>query len=206
MNQSILNKSRNDKFILLFGLPTGIKQRIDPILRKDFNDDKIELSIFGLSVPDIAIPSISLGYGGQTYKTSSFARPDYNPLEIKFFIDNGYHNYYILWSWLNVFNNSRNSSSEIVTTKEIPYDNSFDLENYFSEYVTDLNLVIMDEYNNKLMKIIYQGAFITNLGGINYSHQDGAEIVGSVTFAYNQLHVEMEHNVNDCKVNCNERI
>ena len=150
MNQSILNKSRNDKFILLFGLPVGIKQRIDPVLRKDFNDNKIELSIFGLSIPDISVPSISLGYGGQTYKTSSFSRPDYNPLEIKFFIDNGYHNYYILWSWLNTFNDSKYSTSEIVTTGEVPYNNDFEFENNFSNYVTDLNLLIMDEYNNKL--------------------------------------------------------
>jgi hypothetical protein len=206
MNQSILNKSRNDKFVLLFGLPVGIKQRVDPVLMNDFNDNKVQLSIFGLSVPDLSIPPISLGYSGQTYKTSSFSRPDYSPLEVKFFIDNGYHNYYILWKWLNEFNDSKYSTSDIVTTGEIPHIGDSGMENFFSDYVTTLNLIIMDEYNNKLMKIIYEGAFITNLGGISYSHQDGAEIVGSVSFAYNQLHVEMQHNVNDCKVECHDNV
>jgi hypothetical protein len=206
MNQSILNKSRNDKFALLFGLPVGIKQKIDPVLMSDFNDNKVELSIFGLSVPDVIIPPISLGFSGQTYKTSSFSRPDYSPLEVKFFIDNGYHNYYILWSWLNQFNDSKYSVSDIVTTQEIPHIGESDMKNMFSDYVTNLNLIIMDEYNNKLMNISYEDAFITNLGGISYSHQDGAEIIGSVSFAYNQLHIEMVHNVNDCKVDCHDKI
>lgn len=206
MDQSTLNKSRNDKFTLLFGLPKGVKPYSDPVLGKDFNENKIELSIFSLSVPDVSIPPISLGYGGQTYKTSSFSRPDYSPLEVKFFIDNGYHNYYILWKWLNVFNDSKFSTTEITTAPQIPYDNTFGLQNWFSDYVTNLNLIVMDEYNNKLMNITYEDAFITGLGGINYSHQDGAEIVGSVSFAYNQLHINMEHNVNKCTVDCHDNI
>jgi len=202
MDQSTLNKSRNDKFLLLFGLPKGVNLKSDPVLRKDFNENKIELSIFSLSIPDITVPSISLGYGGQTYKTSSFSRPDYNPLELKFFIDNGYHNYYILWKWLNIFNDSKYSTSEITTTSQVPYDSTFELQNWFSDYVTNLNLIVMDEYNNKLMKVTYEDAFITSLGGINYSHQDGAEFIGSVSFAYNQLHIDMEYNVNDCNKDC----
>lgn len=202
MDQSTLNKSRNDKFLLLFGLPKGMADKTDDVLKKDYNDNKIELSIFSLSLPDVSIPPISLGYGGQTYKTSSFSRPDYSSLDIKYFIDNGYHNYYILWKWLNLFNDSKYSVSEITNTSTLPHDNTLELDNPFYDYVTDLNLIVMDEYNNKLMKITYQDAFITGLGGVNYSHQDGAEIVGSVSFSYNQLHINMENNVNDCGRKC----
>jgi hypothetical protein len=204
MEQSTLNKSRNDKFIFFFSLPKALQDLKDPILKKDFNEDKVELSVFGTSVPDITVPSISLGYGGQTYKTSSFSRPDYTPLEIKFFIDNGYHNYYILWKWLNAFNDSKYSTSDISTVPQVPYDTTFELENYFSDYTTELTTIILDEYNNKLMKVRYEGAFITSIGGITYSHQDGVEIVSSATFGYNQLHLEMEHNVNNCLVDCDE--
>lgn len=204
MEQSTLNKSRNDKFIFFFSLPTAIKKLKDPILKKDFNEDKIELTVFGTSVPDITIPSITLGYGGQSYKTSSFSRPDYPPLDLKFFIDNGYHNYYILWKWLNAFNDSKYSTSDVSTAPQVPYDSSFELDNHFSDYTTELTTLILDEYNNRIMKVRYEGAFITSLGGITYSHQDGVEIISNATFGYNQLHLEMEHNVNSCLVSCDQ--
>jgi hypothetical protein len=201
MNQSILNKSRNDKFIFLFALPKAISNLYDPKLKSDFNDDKIQLSIYNMSVPDINIPPISLGYGGQTYKTSSFARPDYPQMDIRFFIDNGYQNYYILWNWLNLFNDSRFSSSEILEAGEVPRDPEFELKNPFADYTTTLTIITLDEYNKKLIKFEYEGAFITSLGGINYSHQDGVEISSTASFSYNQIHVSLESNVNEniCK-------
>lgn len=208
MNQSILNKSRNDKFLFLFGLPPAVKKLAlsETLMKSDFNEDKIELSVVSMSVPDISIPSISLGYGGQTYKTSSFSRPDYPALDIKFFLDNGYHNYYILWKWLNLFNDSKYSTSEIANTNTLPHDPSVELINPFSEYITDLSILVLDEYNNTLLKFVYEDAFITNLGGINYSYQDGVEIVGSASFGYNQFHVEFQHNVNKCSINCHDEL
>jgi hypothetical protein len=201
MNQSILNKSRNDKFIFLFALPKALDNLYDPKLKSDFNDDKVQLSIYNMSVPDISIPSISLGYGGQTYKTSSFSRPDYPSMDIRFFIDNGYHNYYILWNWLNLFNDSRNSSSEILRSAEVPPNPELELENQFPDYTTTLTIITLDEYNRKLIKFQYEGAFITSLGGINYSHQDGVEITSTASFSYNQINVSLESNVNEnvCK-------
>ena len=197
MNQSILNKSRNDKFIFLFTLPNAIRGLYDPNLRTDFSDDKVQLSIYSMSVPDIAIPAVSLGYGGQTYKTSSFVRPEYPPMDIRFFIDNGYQNYYILWNWLNLFNNSRRSSSEILKAGEVPHDTSKDLDNPFTDYTTTLTIITLDEYNKKLIRFEYEGAFITSLGGISYSHQDGVEISSTASFSYNQMHVSLESNVNE---------
>ena len=119
-------------------------------------------------------------------------------------MDNGYHNYYILWKWLNLFNDSKYSTSDVTNVNNVPHDPSFELNNPFSEYITDLSILVLDEYNNKLLKFVYEDAFITNLGGINYSYQDGVEIVGSASFGYNQFHVEFQHNVNRCAVNCND--
>ena len=196
MNQAILNKSRNDKFIFLFTLPKALSNLYDPKLKSDFNDDKIQLSVYNMAVPDISIPPVSLGYGGQTYKTSSFSRPDYPQLDIRFFIDNGYHNYYILWNWLNSFNDSRYSNSEILQTGTVPSDPSFDLQNPFIDYTTTLTIITLDEYNKKLIRFDFEDAFITYLGGINYSYQDGVEITSTASFSYNQLHVTLESNVN----------
>lgn len=203
MNQSILNKSRNDKFLFLFGLPAIFKKIYDPVLKKDLHDDKIEFSVYGISTPTIAVPSITLGYAGQTYKASSFSRPDYPQLELKFFLDNGYHNYYILWKWLNLFNNAESSDTEILTSDSIPFEKNKPLKNPMFDYTTTLKVVSMDEYNNRLITFEYVDAFITSLGGLNYSHQEGVELSCTATFAYNQFYTTLNNNINECSV-CND--
>lgn len=202
MNQVTLNKSRNDKFLFLFGLPGIFKKIYDPVLKKDLHDDKIEFSVYGMSTPTIAVPSLTLGYAGQTYKASSFSRPDYPPLELKFFLDNGYHNYYILWKWLNLFNNAESSTTEILTSDTIPFEKDKPLKNPMSDYTTTLKIVGMDEYNNKLITFEYTDAFITSLGGLSYSHQEGVELSCTATFAYNQFYTTLDNNINECSV-CN---
>jgi len=199
MNQSILNKSRNDKFMFLFGLPAIFKKIQDPVLKEDLHDDKIEFSVYDISTPSISIPPISLGYSGQTYKTSSFSRPDYPPLQLKFFLDNGYQNYYILWKWLNLFNDAASSDSEILTSNTIPHEKGEYFKNPMSEYTTNIKVVTLDEYNNKLITFEYTDAFITSLGGLNYSHQEGVELSCSATFAYNQFYTTLNNNINKCK-------
>jgi hypothetical protein len=207
MNQSILNKTRNDKFLFLFGLPPALTKTRDTILKDDLHDDKIELSVYGLSTPAVNVPSVTLGYGGQTYKTSSFSRPDYSPLEVRFFLDNGYQNYYILSKWLNMFNDAKESTSDVLMAHSIPPEEGFPMQNPFTDYTTNISLVALDEYNNKLMTFHYTEAFITSLGNINYSHQEGVEITCTASFAYNQFHTTLENNINECKSkDCGEEI
>jgi hypothetical protein len=203
MNQSILNKSRNDKFMFLFGLPSIFKKIYDPVLKRDLHDDKIEFSVYGISTPSVSVPSLSLGYAGQNYKTSSFSRPDYPPLELKFFLDNGYQNYYILWKWLNLFNNAASSDTDILTSNSVPFKKGEEFKNPMSDYTTTIKVVTMDEYNNKLITFEYTDAFITSLGGLNYSHQEGVELSCSATFAYNQFYTILNNNINECK-DCND--
>lgn len=202
MNQSVLNKSRNDKFMFLFGLPAIFKKMYDPILKRDLHDDKIEFSVYGISTLTISVPSVTLGYAGQTYKASSFSRPDYPPLELRFFLDNGYQNYYILSQWLNLFNDAKDSDTEIVTSQSIPFKQREPLANPMSDYTTTLSVVTLDEYNNKLITFQYTDAFITSLGGLNYSHQEGVELSCTATFAYNQFYTILNKNINECK-DCN---
>lgn len=206
MNQSILNKSRNDKFLFLFGLPAIFRKMQDPILKNDLHDDKIEFSVYGISTPTISVPSVTLGYAGQTYKASSFSRPDYPPLELKFFLDNGYQNYYILWKWLNFFNDAESSESDILTSNQTPFQKNKPFKNPMSDYVTNLKVVTMDEYNNRLITFEYTDAFIVGLGGLNYSHQEGVELSCTATFAYNQFYTTLNSNVNECSTcnNCSQ--
>jgi hypothetical protein len=201
MNQSALNRSRSDKFLFVFNLPKVIRQNrqfLDTILSKEFKEDKIEFTVFGSPVPNISVPPITIPFDGQNYQVSSKARPPYPPLNLRFLIDNGYHNYYILWYWLNLFNDSKKSTS-LLNTRE---PESQLLSNPTSDYVTMLNVFGLDEYNNKIINFEYTNAFITGLSEINFNYQDPSEITCNASFIFNQLEIKMITNVNDCNI-CN---
>lgn len=201
MNQAALNRSRNDKFIMVLDLPSAMKKKYDSILGEGYKIDPIQFSIYGSPVPQISVPEINLPFGGQVAKVSSHFRPAYTPLQIKFLVDNGYKNYWILWNWLNLFNDVKKSTSTITNAIDTPINTrDASLINPVTNYTSRFSIYSMDEFNNKIVSFTYTNAFPTTLGEINFSNQDPSEINCTVTFAFNQLEVSLLKDVN--RVNC----
>jgi len=196
MNQTILNRSRSDKFTLIMDLPLIMKGNFDEKLQTPYSPDSVQFTVFGSPVPKIEIPSVKLPFGGQHMHVSSGSRSDYGPLTLKFLLDNSYQSYWILWKWLNHFNDYQNSSSEMVKSQSPIWEPDILSVNPFSSYVTDFELFALDEYNNKIINFKYSGCFITSLSEISFSHQDEGQITCSASFAYNQLHVNLLSNIN----------
>lgn len=197
MNQSILNRPRNDKFTLVMDIPKALKDKSDSILQKKFNADQIQFTVFGSPVPALEVPSIDVPYGSQTLKVSSYSRSPYPTLNLKFLIDSGYQNYWILWAWLNLFNDQENSTSPITKYAGRQLDNTINLKNYIDDYITTFTLYGLDEYDNRIISFQYKDAFITKLGSIDFNHQSASIIIGNADFAYNQLNVELLDNINN---------
>lgn len=199
MIQPALNRSRNDKFILVLDLPLAMKKKYNTTTDKFFSIEPLQLSVYGSPVPTISVPAISVPFGGQVHKVSSMSRPEYNPLNIKFLVDNGYKNYWVLWNWMNLFNDTQRSSSEITKGIDLLNTNTKDprVENPVKDYVSIFTIYGLDEYNNKIIGFEYNNAFPINLGELNFSNQDPSEINCSVTFAFNQLKVNLVKNIDD---------
>ena len=190
MNQSILNRSRNDKFLFVMDIPVALKKKTDLVMKEEYKADRIQFTTFGSPVPNISIPTIAVPFGGQTYNTSSLTRPAYQPLTLKFLVDNGYKNYWILWQWLNLFNDTDTSTTEI-TKMDRKYDDVIYLGNKMSDYVSKFSIFALDEYNNKLIEFLYTEAFIKVLSSIDYTFQGGSEIICTATFSFNKLKVNL---------------
>ena len=203
MQQPPLNRSRNDKFVLVLDIPQALKNKYDSTSEDFFNIESLQMAVYGSPIPQITVPAISVPYGGQVYKATSASRPEYNPLTIRFLVDNGYKNYWLLWNWLNLLNDSKTSKSEQNTIPDFSINDSkkdIRIINPMSDYVSRFSIYGMDEYNNKIISFEYSHAFPTNLSELNFSNQDPSEINCTVTFAFNQLQVELVKNVND--TNC----
>jgi hypothetical protein len=185
MNQSILNRPKTDKFVLFLDIPKVLKDYQDPVLKRGFNADQIQFTVFGSPTPNISIPPVDVRYGGQNMYVSSHSRPSYTPLTVKFMVDNGYINYWILWRWLDLFNNATYSTTQMGVNGDI------------MDYTTNLTLVAMDEYNNSLISFKYIKAVITKLGSIGYDHQSESNVSSSVEFAFDQMHIELLQDINN---------
>lgn len=182
-SQSTLNRSSKDKFYMILDLPYALRKRAetDPHI----SIDPLQISVHGTLVPDIAVPEVDVRYLGQNLHLSTYARPNYPPITVNYVVDSQYNNYYLLWQWLDVMNMAiKDIYGGTDTVDAAIVGDQF-------EYQTTLKLIALDEYNEPVIEFIYSKAFLSNLGGLNYSYREGTSLVESTaTFHFSQLDVK----------------
>ena len=185
MQQAILNKSRADKFLLIFDIPPILKE-----FNKKFNQsnlsiisDSVQFSIFGTAVPEITVPAVETRYAGSTLYVTSHGKNPYPPVSVKYNIDNEYKNYWVMYQWLNLLHDQYEGR---YNAREI---NEYDPD--FQDYQTNLTIYGKDEFNNNRIKFTYTKAFPTTVDAIDYNYQTPDEIASGFSFVYSQLHTEV---------------
>jgi hypothetical protein len=187
MQQAMLNKSRADKFLLVFDVPPILKQ-----ISKKFNQnntniipDSVQFSVFGAAVPEITVPAVENRYAGSTLYVSSHSKNPYPPVSVNFNIDNEYKNYWTIYQWINLLHDQYEGT---YNTRELNDNNP---EETFKDYQTDLTIFGKDEFNNNRIKFKYTKAFPTTIEAVTYNYQTPGEITSGFTFVYSQLHTEV---------------
>lgn len=187
MQQAMLNKSRADKFLLVFDVPPILKE-----ISKKFNQnntsiipDSIQFSVFGAAVPEITVPAVENRYAGSTLYVSSHSKNPYPPVSVNFNIDNEYKNYWTIYQWINLLHDQYEGT---YNTRELNDNNP---EETFKDYQTDLTIFGKDEFNNNRIKFKYTKAFPTTIEAVTYNYQTPGEITSGFTFVYSQLHTEV---------------
>ena len=185
-NQSILNKSRLDKFLLIFSLPPALREiNVQESAARNSNnvmEDKLQLSVYGAVVPELTVPSIQIPYAGSNLYQSAHAREPYPPVTVNFTTDNEFNNYWVIYKWLNLMHDQKTGVYD---------DAELDPENEFNNYQTDITLYGLDEYENKRIEFTYTKAFPVTLGNLDYNYRTSDEVESSFTFVYSQLHTKL---------------
>ena len=185
-NQSILNKSRLDKFILVFSVPPALREINvrENSSRNSTNviEDKLQLSVYGAVVPELTVPSIEIPYAGSNLYQSAHAREPYPPVTVNFTADNEFNNYWVIYKWLNLMHDQKTGVYD---------ETDLDPENEFNNYQTDMTLYGLDEYENRRIEFTYTKAFPVTLGNLEYNYRTTDEIESSFTFVYSQLHTKL---------------
>ena len=185
-NQSILNKSRLDKFLLIFSLPPALREiNVQESAARNSNnvmEDKLQLSVYGAVVPELTVPSIQIPYAGSNLYQSAHAREPYPPVTVNFTTDNEFNNYWVIYKWLNLMHDQKTGVYD---------DTDLDQDNEFNNYQTDITLYGLDEYENKRIEFTYTKAFPVTLGNLDYNYRTSDEVESSFTFVYSQLHTKL---------------
>jgi hypothetical protein len=186
VEQSPLNISLKDKFVLVLTLPVVMRQlsTIEP----NITLDPLQFKIFGAVVPPIQVPHNEVGFSGQVYNVSSYVRPNYDPLDVSFVVDNNYKNYWILWKWLSILNDPLQSKYNGNDIKPEDWENRL-LSGNLSEYQANFSIYGKNEYNQSIIEFRYHNAFINSLGSINFNYKDSEVMESSVQFRFSQLEV-----------------
>lgn len=182
--QSPFNKQRRDKFICVLTIPKLLRDQIVSISRRNssVNFDALQFSVFGAVAPPIEIPPVAIPFSGQTLKVTSYARPSFPHLKVNFTVDNLFNNYWVIYKWLQVFNDPKIG----VFDPTRPEDDSL-----ANQYMTNITIYALDEYNKRTAKFDYYRAFPIALEGINYNDRDPSEMECAFEFAYHQLEMSL---------------
>lgn len=182
--QSMLNKSRVDKFVLVINLPKPIREINKKGVRNNINInlDTLQFSVYGTIVPKIQVPAIEARYMGSSVHLTSFSRPEYAPISINFTIDNYFNNYWVIFSWLNILRDQKEGTLGIVDSKDI-LNKNFGLD----DYSTTFTVYGKDEFNKNVIQWDYTKAFPVSLGEINYNYRNATEIESTFEFAFHEI-------------------
>ena len=188
MQQAMLNKSRADKFLLVFDVPPILKEINKNSTQDQSNatliSDSVQFSIFGAAVPEITVAAQETRYAGSTLYVSSHSKEPFPPVTVKFNVDNEYKNYWVIYQWLNLLHDQyegRYNQRDL----NLPKDPDF------RDYQTNLTIYGKDEFNNNRIKFTYTKAFPTIIEAVTYNYQTADEITSGFTFVYSQLHTEV---------------
>lgn len=202
IQQSILNKNRKDKFLLILNLPDALKKintsGQNTRSSEGLNIDTLQYSVHGTIVPSTIVNSTTLPYAGQSLNVSTGKRENYSEVTVNFAVDNQFNNWWVLWKWLNFINNAQTSTldnEDLVTYAKLTTGTNdtflFSSTGNLQPYMSKITVYGLDEYNNKKIQWNYSKAFITKLDGINYSYKDPELIESSFTFSFSQLFAEL---------------
>ena len=181
--QTVLNKSRKDKFLLTFTLPNALK-KIQSTKRdnQSIDIDTMQFSIYGTIVPKIEKPAIQLRYSGSTLHNSAHSINPFPPTEVKFTVDNRYNNYWVIYQWLNLMQDEKTGLFD---------SRNLIAKDGFSDYQTEFIVTALDEYNNPIADFTYSQAFPVSLGELSFDYRIGDEMECTFTFVYSQLFIKL---------------
>jgi hypothetical protein len=187
IEQSYLNKARKDKFLLVFDIPPILKTIQSNYTRGDSTiiPDSVQFSVFGTMVPGVTVRGVPVRYVGDTLYVSSHTKDPYPPVNVKFVVDSGYNNYWVIYQWLNLLHDQKTGQYNASGLQGINCSHT--------DYQTDISVYGLDEYDKKVIEFKYTKCFPTSLDEITFDAKTTGEmeLESGFTFLFSQMHISL---------------
>jgi hypothetical protein len=160
-----LNKSNPTNFRIVFPiLPSEISA---------YGTKELSLNVHGSVIPGVQIEQGQNNY--QATKTNYSMGPMvFDAWNVDFIIDSELKNWRILFDWMTYINNNKDKMMEEA-----------------SKYQVDASVLILDNFNNEVLRLAFIGVWPTSIGEITLSYRDDAPILESnVTFSYDYFEIK----------------
>jgi len=144
-----------------------------PVIGSTIHDlDTLRLNIFNVILPGINLDMSQMPWQG-LHTPMHQGGINFDPLTINFVVDGRFANWKILFDWLISIANNKDKATSLA-----------------DEYVTDASLLLMDNWDTILFKIVFKNLWITSLGELTFSIRDGeTHIECSSVFTYDRYEV-----------------
>ena len=184
IQQSVLNKSRKDKFLFVLTLPLAMQDisYTHPDNRSPDNvmPDTLQFSVYGAVIPEVRVDSGDIRFSGQSVKFSTHSRPAYPNVTVNFTVDNRFNNYWVIWKWLDILNDDRDA----IFNKDVDQKTETSI---FKQYQGAATMYALDEYNKQVAKFDYFGVVPVSVGNIDYNYRTTDEIETTFEFSFSKL-------------------
>lgn len=184
--QSKLNKALINKWVLFFNIPEPLKkvEKFNSISKHVINGDSVQFALKAADVPDTTVRAISQRYASGNLHVTSFSKDAYDPLTIKFNVDNNFANWGTIYEWLNFIHDEKEAYPDPENKIDKP------ISHRVFSYWTTLGLMALDEYNKAIVCFYFTLAFPTKISGISFDYSRSDQIEATATFAFSQIHTE----------------
>ena len=186
INFAYANRFRKDKFLLVLSPPVALlnmdKKDLSQRGTAYINSNSLQFTVKAVNLPEISIDHNPTRYAGQNISISSISRPYHGDLTIKFPVDNYWNNWWFVFTWLNLLNNSEESIVNANTSDPIML---------LPQYQTTATLFALDEYDNPVIKFDFTSVFPIKLAEIQLDYADESEAECDATFAFSQYNVSL---------------
>jgi hypothetical protein len=175
LTQSVLNTARNDKFIMVITKPLCMKDIIVPLQtltdKDTANMDSFQFSIMNIPLPEFEINTENLHYAGGNLQISSHSRPPMADMNVSAIVNNKYTNWWFVYKWMNMIHDHYFG----VPDKDSQYITDSNITFLPKDYIANITVYALDEYNKHVMRWDYINCFPCKIG----EYRNAAE------FAYN---------------------
>lgn len=131
--------------------------------------DTLRLNIFGINLPSINLQNTNFNWQGK-YVQYHIGGITFDPLNVNFLVDSNFKNWKTLFQWITFIANNKDKPSMKP-----------------NDYVTDANLIVMDNFGTITTNIVYRNVWIQNLGELSFSTREGESLIeSSAVFQYDR--------------------